>query len=54
MKSDRFTFILVASVLANVVWLASIVNAQHVETMLGFGAVAALLAVAALDYRIKL
>jgi hypothetical protein len=54
MKADRFTFVLVASVLANVAWLFSIVNTANVETMLAFGAVAALLAVAALDYRIKL
>ena len=54
MKPDRFTYVLVASVLANIAWLISIVSAAQIQTILGFGAVAALLAVAALDYRIKL
>jgi uncharacterized membrane protein len=53
MKTERITYVLIASLLANTVWLiASVRSSVSFDALIASVAVLALLAVAALDYRI--
>lgn len=54
MKSERLSYALIAGILALVVLLLSGVRSNvQLDTVIAYGAFIALLAVAALDYRIR-
>jgi hypothetical protein len=53
MKTERITYVLIASMLANIVWLVvSFRSTVSFDAMIASLAVLALLAVAAIDYRV--
>ena len=55
MKTERITYVLFASLLANIVWLvASVRSSVSIDAFVASAAVLALLAVAALDYRVDI